>query len=276
MLAASLKERLRRRQVVVGPTLTAHAWPGYIEVLKKAGLHFAMLDLEHGSTSLPQAEEICRVARLIDFPVLIRPEASIYHLIRKYVDMGPAGFVVPWTERPEQLDALRDGVFTPPRGRRGPGGPSIGHNRSIDRAGWDELEENFCLVAQIESPAGIAALPGLVAHDWLDATMLGPYDLSLNLGLCWQPDHPDLIGAIQQVYDRSAQAGKPCGTVTYSRETTQFWMKRGFRFFIQGDPVAMIAGESSRIADEMLELEAAASASGAAARPAAPSLHAAG
>lgn len=254
MLASSIKQRLRNKQMVVGPTLTAHAWAGYVEVLKKAGMHFAMLDMEHGSTTLAAAEEICRVARLIDFPILIRPEASIFHLIRKYVDMGPAGFVIPWTERPEQLEALRDGVFTPPRGRRGPGGPSIGHNRSIDRAGWDELEKEFCLVAQIESPAGIAALPQLVDHDWLDATMLGPYDLSLNMGLCWQPNHPDLLAAIQTVFDRSAAVGKPCGTVTYDRNTSKYWIDRGFRFFIYGDPIGMIATEAGRMAREVAEL----------------------
>jgi 2-keto-3-deoxy-L-rhamnonate aldolase RhmA len=254
MLASTLKERLRNKQVAVGPTLTAHAWPGYIEVFKKTGMHFAMLDLEHGSTSLPQVEEICRVARLLDFPLLLRPEASLFHLIRKYLDMGPSGFVIPWTERPEQVEALRDGVFTPPRGRRGPGGPSIAHNRTIDRAGWDEVEANFCLVAQIESPKGIAALPGLVDHDWLDATMLGPYDLALNMGLCWQPDHPKLIEAIQTVFDRSAQVGKPCGTVTYNRETSRFWIARGFRFFIYGEPIGMLAKESKRLADEIEEL----------------------
>ena len=254
MLAASLKERLRNKQIAVGPTITNHAWPGYIEVFKKAGMHFAMLDLEHGSPSLPLVEEICRVARLIDFPILIRPEASIYHLIRKYVDMGPSGFIIPWTERPEQLEALRDGVFTPPRGRRGPGGPSIGHNLRIDRAGWDELEREFCLVAQIESPKGIEALPGLVDHDWLDATMLGPYDLALNMGLCWEPDDPRLIAAIQTVFDRSAEVGKPCGTVALNRESAQRWIDRGFRFFIYGEPIGMIARESRRIVDELTEL----------------------
>jgi 4-hydroxy-2-oxoheptanedioate aldolase len=171
--------------------------------------------------------------------------------------MGPAGLIIPWTERPEQLIALRDGVFTPPLGRRGPGGPSIGHNLGIQRADWDELEKNFCLVAQIESPAGIAALPGLVDYPWLDATMLGPYDLSLNMGLCWQPDHPDLVAAIQKVFDGSAKAGKPSGMVTHSRKAAQFWIKRGCRFFISGEPMGMIATESKRITDEMLELEAA-------------------
>ena len=70
---------------------------------------------------------------------------------------------------------------------------------------------------QIETPAGIANLPSLVSQDWIDATMLGPYDLSLNLNLCAQMDHPDLIAAIQETHTRSLQAGKPCGIAPLSR-----------------------------------------------------------
>lgn len=254
MLGASLKRRLKNRELVVGPILTQHCWPGYLEILKGAGMHFAVLDMEHGSTSMPVVEEACRVARLIEFPLIIRTEAGLYHPIRKYIDMGPAGILMPWTETEDQINALRDGCFTPPKGRRGPGGPSIAHNRSIDRAGWDEVEENLVLIAQIESPLGIERLPGLVDHDWLDATMLGPYDLALNMGLCWQPFHPDLVKAIETVHARSAEVGKPCGMVVAANEAAQFWMERGFHFFIYGDPMGILSGACKRIMDDVQEL----------------------
>jgi 4-hydroxy-2-oxoheptanedioate aldolase len=254
MLASSLKARLRQRQLTAGPSMTFDFWPGHLEMLKSEGMHFAILDLEHGSPSLPMVEDLCRVARLIDFPLIIRPEASIYHLIRKYIDMGAAGIMIPWTERRDQVDALHDAIFTPPRGKRGPGGPSIRHNRTLHREGWDEVEENFCLIAQIETPAGIAQLPDLVDRDWIDATMLGPYDLSLHMGLCFQPDHPDLVDAIQKVHAESAKAGKPCGTVAYSGASARFWMERGFRFFIYGDPAEMARSECRRMMAEIQEL----------------------
>lgn len=254
MLASGLKERMRSGRLIVGPLMTFDFWPGYLEIFKAEGMHYAVLDLEHGSASLATVEELCRVARLMEFPLIIRPESSVYHLVRRYLDMGPAGLMIPWSERQEQLDTLRDAVFTPPRGKRGPGGPSIFHNRSLDRAGWDEVEANFFLIAQIETPAGIARLPELVNHDWIDATMLGPYDLSLNMNLCFQPDHPDMIAAITTVYTESARAGKPAGMVVGSREHARFWMERGFHFFIYGEPSVMVRTESRRIAREMQEL----------------------
>ena len=65
-------------------------------------MHYAVLDLEHGAARLKEVEELCRSGRMLDFPFLIRPEGSIFHLLRKYLDMGPAGFLLPWTERPPE------------------------------------------------------------------------------------------------------------------------------------------------------------------------------
>lgn len=245
MLASELKSRLQNNQLTLGVILTFDFWPGYLEVFKAEGLNYVILDMEHGSASLRTAEELCRTARLLDLPLIIRPEASHYHLLRKYLDMGSAGFLIPWTETQEQIETLRDATYLPPKGKRGPGGPAIFANRSIDRAGWDEIESALFLMVQIESPVGIANLTSLVSRDWIDATMLGPYDLSLNLGRWGQMDHPEVVNAICETRSRSLQIGKPCGMVINSLEQAQTWISRGFNFFICSE-VTYLARQQTR------------------------------
>ena len=240
MLASALKQRVQSGQLTYGPMLTSTFWPGYLEIFQGEGMHYAVVDLEHGAASLSAVEELCRTARLLEFPLLIRPEASVHHVIRKYIDMGACGFLLPWTERQEQMNIARDAIFTPPRGRRGPGGPSVSHNRSIDRKGWDEVENSLFIMPQIETPAGIENVKSLASPDWVDATMLGPYDLALNMNLCWEIHHPDLVEAIETVHRRSAEIGKPCGMVANSPEEAQFWIDRGFRFFIYAEVAGMV------------------------------------
>jgi 2-keto-3-deoxy-L-rhamnonate aldolase RhmA len=247
MLASLLKERVRQNRLTLGPMLTMDCWSGYLEIFKSEGMDFAILDMEHGAASLRQAEELCRTARLLEFPLLIRPEATLYHLLRKYLDMGSAGFMLPWTERQEQIDTLREAVFLPPKGKRGPGGPSILANRSLDRQGWDEIESSLFLMPQFESPAGIQNLRSLVVHDWIDATMLGPYDLSSNLGRWGHTDHPEVVAAIDQVRDESLKAGKPCGMVVGTTEQAKFWMDRGFLFFICSEVSAMVRQQARNL-----------------------------
>jgi 4-hydroxy-2-oxoheptanedioate aldolase len=234
--------------------MTFDFWPGYLEVFKAEGMHFAVLDMEHGSASLRTAEEFCRTARLLDFPLIIRPEASVYHLVRRYLDMGPAGLMLPWTESQEQVEAVRDASFLPPKGRRGPGGPSIQANRSLDRAGWDEIEANLFLMLQIETPAGMQNLPALLAHDWVDATMVGPYDLSLNLNHCGQLDHPEVVSTIQEIHARSTQMHKPCGMVVGTVDQAKFWIDRGFNFLITGEVSVLVRQQCRHIVQGVQEI----------------------
>ena len=52
MLAAALKERVRSKQLTYGPMLTFAFWPGYLEIFKSEGMHYAVLDMEHGAVTL--------------------------------------------------------------------------------------------------------------------------------------------------------------------------------------------------------------------------------
>lgn len=249
MFATELKKRLQRNELTLGPLMTFDFWPGYLEIFKSEGMDFLFLDLEHSSVSLERVEEICRTGRLLDFPVLLRPEASLYHLIRKYIDMGPAGLILPWTERQEQLDQVRDGLFLPPKGRRGPGGPSIFANRSLDRAGWDQVEDSLFVMIQIESPAGITNLPDLAKHDWVDAVLVGPYDLSLNLGRHGQMKDPEVIASIERIHAEATRAGKPCGMVIGHPDQAAFWQERGFRLLVTGEVSVMVRWQARAFAE---------------------------
>lgn len=240
LLASSLKSRVRNRELTLGPLMTFDFWPGYLEILKAAGMDFVLLDMEHGSVGLRETEELCRTARLLDFPLILRPESAQYHIIRKYLDMGPGGLMIPWTERQDQVDSVRDALFIPPRGRRGPGGPAIFANRTLDRAGWDEIESNFFVMLQIETQCGLANLASLAQPDWVDAIMPGPYDLSLNLGATGQPEHPDVVSTIRRIREDAMAVGKPCGMVVGTAEQASAWIERGFSFFIVSELAMMV------------------------------------
>ncbi len=249
MLASKLKEKLRNREMVVGPMMMFDYWPGYLEIYKSVGMDFVMVDFEHGAGDLRILEELCRTGRLLDLPILVRPAASLYHLLRRYADMGPAGFIMPWVEREEQVCTVQEAIFCPPRGRRGPGGPSVLGVSSLERSGWDEVEENFAVIFQIESPAGIEAMETLAAPNWVDAVMLGPYDLSLNLDHCGQMDHPEVVAAIGEVFQKAQRLGKPCGLPTGDMEMARFWKQRGCHFFVCSEATVMVrmrAGEMVR------------------------------
>jgi 2-keto-3-deoxy-L-rhamnonate aldolase RhmA len=239
MLAGALKKKLRQGEITVGTWMTFDFWPGWLEVYKQIGLDCAILDMEHGAATLADAENLCRTARLLDFPLILRAEASVYHLLRKYMDMGPAGMMIPWVERVEQVETLRDAIFCAPQGRRGPGGVSIFGAPGLDRAGWGAIEENFCVMLQVETPAGVEAMSTIMAQDWVDCICLGPYDLSLNLNHCFEMQHPVVVEAITKVVQQGRAMGKAVGMPVGDMEATRFWLERGCTFFPYGDMLSM-------------------------------------
>lgn len=245
MVNTSIKEKLSRGELVVGTLMTFDFWAGYLEIYKQVGMDCVFLDLEHGAADLGTVEELCRTARLLSLPLILRPEDSVYHLVRRYADMGPSGFMIPWTEREEQLETVKDAIYVPPRGRRGPGGPSVMAARSLDLKGWQDIENDFLVCFQVETPKGIEALPRLANRDWIDAVLLGPYDLSLNLGHCGEWDHPVVVEAILKVLEGARVADKPCGMVVGSIEEGQFWIDKGFRFLFFGEATGMVRSQAS-------------------------------
>jgi len=240
MLAGELKKKLRQGDITLGAWMTFDFWPGWLEIYKQVGLDCAILDMEHGAATLADAEALCRTARLLDFPLILRAEAAVYHVLRKYMDMGPAGMMIPWVERAEQVETLREAIFCAPQGRRGPGGASIFSAPNLERAGWAAIEENFCVMLQVETPAGVAAMSEIMAQPWVDCVCLGPYDLSLNLGHCGDMRHPAVVEAITRVIEQARALGKPVGMPVGDMQETRFWLERGCTFFPYGDATGMV------------------------------------
>ena len=235
ILARALKERLAKGDLTLGPVMMYDFWPGYIEMFKEIGYHFVFVDCEHAAATTREVEELCRVARLIDLPVLLRVETAMYHRIRRCIDMGPAGLIVPWVETMEQVETLREGAYLPPKGRRGPGGPGNSWAANFFRDGWDAVERDLCNVVQFETPQGIERAGELAAPDWVHAGMIGPYDLSVNMGRAGRMDHPEVVAAIDIALAGCRQVGKTCAMVVGTPDEAKFWVDRGFHFIVTGE-----------------------------------------
>lgn len=235
MLASEFKKNLSQGHRALGIMMTFDFWPGYLETFKNLGLDFVMIDCEHGAATMREVEELCRTARLAGLTAILRPEAADFPLIRKYADMGPAGFVIPWVESQEQLDIVRDAIFQPPRGRRGWGGPVIQAANGIDRAGIDEYEKSLMVIAQIETPVGIERCDKIAACEWVDALMMGPYDLSVNLGTVPDVNTDQQVAATKRVIQACRKVGKPAGTVSADPAIARSWFKEGMQFVLCGE-----------------------------------------
>ena len=93
-----LKQRIIAREQVLGMLITDHVWPGLIELCHGAGMDYVVVDQEHGPHSDQEIAEACRIGRLLGFPVLARPRLTEELSLRRLIDMGPSGLLLPCVE----------------------------------------------------------------------------------------------------------------------------------------------------------------------------------
>jgi 2-keto-3-deoxy-L-rhamnonate aldolase RhmA len=126
-----------------------------------------------------------------------------------------------------------------PRGSRRPGGLGNRWVEDYQYTTWKaEVEDDLIILPQIESKVGLENAEA-IAHDSLTTALaIGPYDLSADLGVCWQPEHPKLVEALGRIQ----RAGDAAGKKTWMIGDGALLIKRGFRFFCIAEPIMLLEG----------------------------------
>ncbi len=249
---AELITKINSYRITTGVLVTDHLWPRLIEICKLAGLDYAIIDCEHGPHDDTTIAQACAVGRMLNFPVLIRPISYAYDQVRRAIDLGPCGLMIPSVENVEQLDIVRDAVLLPPRGRRRPGGWG---NHWMDDFQYDtwktQFEQHLVILPQIETKTGLANVQAIAAHELVTAIAVGPYDLSAELGCCWQPADERLQSALAQIRAAGRSAGKNMWMIGNGPALTQ----QGYTFLCIGEPSAVLAQQLGQIVKECGEIE---------------------
>lgn len=242
--ALNLRRQLAAGEIVTGILATQHFWPGLVEVAKNAGLDYLIIDLEHLSHAHESVAEGCRLARLIDYPVLIRPPQAEFTEIRVAMDLGPCGLLVPCVESLETMQRIQDAVWMPPRGKRRPGGPGNAWVPDFHYETWKAVvEDPLVILPQIETRTGLANVREIAAHPLTTAIAAGPYDLSADLGVCWKPESDVLQGALATIREAGRAAGKPMWMIGDGKVLAE----QGHTFLCLGEPIACLQGKFTEL-----------------------------
>ena len=235
--AIVLKDKLTRSEPVLGLLVVDHLWLELVEVAINAGLDYLIVDTEHQSRNGEFVAEVCRLGRLMKFPVLLRPQRTDTESIGLAMDLGPCGLLLPMVESAEQLDGVRDGIYMPPRGKRRPGGAG---NRWVTAFNYEtfktQVEDHVIVVPQIESCRGLENAVAIAEHEITTALGVGPFDLSAQLGVCYDSGHVKQQEALGHIRKAAQQAGKPA----WNNGDAEELIRQGYHFICIGEPTALL------------------------------------
>ena len=214
-----------------------------VEIAAAAGLDFLLFDLEHRPHDLETIHDLCQVARLAGVAPLVGPAAIDAHAISVVLDIGASGVVIPHVETVEEVQIAIDAVRYPPRGHRGRAGVA-GHNLYAGgRSTVEEIEHydsDVSLFLKVETEAAIGRLEELVASGEVDGVMVGPLDLSIDMGIPGETKDPRLQGLIARVREVCGKAGIQYGDYVSSPADIRSAIDAGASWVIVGSEMDLL------------------------------------
>lgn len=205
-----LKTRLRQQDATIGSWITLGN-PAIAEIMARAGFDWLTIDLEHSVIDLFEAESLIRTIDLCDCSPLVRLSENDSVQIKRVMDAGAHGIIVPMVNNAEDAVRAVEAVYYPTKGKRGVGlarAQEYG-SRFQDYKNW--LEENAVVIVQIEHINAAINIEEIIQTPGVDGFILGPYDLSASMGKPGKFEDKDVQAAMSEVLEKAKVLGKPAG-----------------------------------------------------------------
>lgn len=234
-----LKQKLATDQPVYGLWVTLES-PSITEMATALGLDWVVVDAEHGHLDWKEIVEHVRAAVRSDTVVLVRLAELSAILVKRALDVGADGVIIPWIETADQLREAVKFAKYPPEGVRG-----IGAERAT---GWGqcivehvgEANENVLVVPLIESVRGGQNIAELLNVDGVDLFFIGPSDYSSSAGFRGQWQGPGVAEQLLAIKDQIRAAGKQVGVASTSNADLVERRTQGFRMLGVGSDTGLL------------------------------------
>lgn len=189
--------------------------PNVVEMAGMHGIDAGIIDLEHTTDGLREAQVMVVAAERSGMTALVRVPHVDPHIVGRLLDAGAGGVVFPMVSTAEEAVLARESMHYPPEGRRGWAGAHARHVRwcgsELASHGPGLLGPDFTLAADaslasifmIESPEGVANIDDILDAGRPHAVIFGWGDFLVRNGF----DRSQLDDVHRLIYDRCKQRG---------------------------------------------------------------------
>ena len=219
------------------------------EMAGNAGFDWLLLDLEHGAGDQSELVHQLQAATAADTPALVRIAWNEPWRFKRVLDSGAAGVMVPWVSTVEEAQAAATAMRYFPHGVRGAATliRANGFGRERDEY-LETANDGLLTVVQIETRQAVENAAAIAAVDGVDVLFVGPFDLSIGLGIGGRFDHPEFLAALQQVVAGARGAGKAAGILLQRPDQVAATIERGFSFIALGSDGGLVSSGMAQLA----------------------------
>jgi len=232
-----LKEKLKQGRVVFGVSLGIGS-PEVADVLGNIGFDYINFDTQHTSLSVETVQNMMAAMSYSQSTPIMRVVSNDLGQINRALDIGAYGVIVPLVNSKEDAQkAVYAARYSPKGGRSwGPRRVSLRDPEYTETA-----DKEVMVIPQIETKTALDHIDEILSVDGLDAIFVGPFDLSMSLGVFRKFDSPRFLETVETIISSCRAHGIAPGLLA-STGPVEVSIKQGFRMInIGGDSGFMAA-----------------------------------
>ncbi len=241
-----MKRLLEEKSFALGTLMNAFD-ASAIEVLAAADLDFVFIDSEHGPFDMESIVEIIRAGELVGFTPVARVGDPTHKEIQRVTNAGAGALVIPELRYPEEFRKVVELAKFPPLGNRGFGPvrfSGYGYKEWAKEgvaATMAHGNDSMLLLPQCETVESLEHIEEIVDIDGIDGIFIGPFDLSISMGIPGQFDNPDFKAAMERIRKACISRGKGVFTYCGSPEDARLKKEQGYSGCLCSNTAAVFA-----------------------------------
>jgi len=239
----SFRKRLIEGELLVGTGISLGS-PVVPELLAELGFDWLFIDAEHAPLEFSVIQTLL-LASGPNCPGVVRLPDQEELSVKKALDIGAAGIVVPQVNTAEQARKMVGFAKYPPEGTRGVGLARSNRYGIQFKSSVESANHDTAVILQAEHKTSIQNIEEIVMVEGVDAILVGPYDLSASYGKPGQINDPEVSDAIDTVAAACIKAGIKLGIFGSNSEFLTYHKSKGFTLLVAGMDVNFLvkAGE---------------------------------
>ena len=257
MRSNPLKSLWEQGKPAFGTWATVVRHPRFMKLLAVTGLDFVIVEMEHSDFSMSEVGTMCLMAREAGIVPVVRPVGRDPHDYTRPLDAGAMGLLLPDVRTAAELERILTATKFYPRGERilNMRGPHTDYVRLGEPLkDIEHMNAHTLTIAMMEAQEGLDNLDAICQVQGLDAVMVGPDDLSQNLGVPGDLQHPKMQEAVEHVIAVCDRHGIPWGFSCQDQAAAKRWIDRGIRWMPYANDAAVLFNTFSAAARDLKQV----------------------
>ena len=226
----SVKDMLKVGKTAVGVSASLSS---PVDFLADSGFDFLLFDTQHEAVEIKDLKNHVQAMRGKKAIPIIRVGSNDQALVCYALDIGAKGIIVPMVNTKEEAINMVQWCKYPPEGKRSSAGMRGEWGKFENyRDYMDAVNREVLVIPMIETVESLENIDEILSVPGIDVLLVGPSDLSINLGIALDYLNPKYWEALDKIASACKKAGVIAGMyfIPGGQDPNSF-VERGFKLF---------------------------------------------